>query len=309
VGKRKSTKAAETLSTSNILLLIILLITVSRPAFAQGKKPPSADHNGAYMRQQPGETLASLNQLLRNNPNDLSALYRRTKMMTFAGHGEGLVPDCDRLIAADPQSVRFPYLYTMRAMAWRDEDENDKALKDLEMTKKLGQIEDTYYMCRSGCLQASGRMVEAIDDYTAFIKRHPDGAWAYCSRAASFEAGNKFDQALADLGTAIKLEPKNFTYLASRARLLERLQRYDAAIADLSTMLAIRPDDETVYFMRAKAYMTQSKYPLALADLNRAISLDQVPTRSEYLCRAQVYEKLGKFNLAKQDREHAEHLR
>lgn len=224
-------------------------------------------------------------------------------MMTYAGHGEGLVPDCDRLIAADPKSMRFPFLYTMRAMAWRDEDENDKALKDLEMTKKLGQIDDTYYMCRSGCLQASGRMVAAIDDFTALIKRNPAGAWAYCSRAASFEAGNKFDQALADLGTAIKLDPKNFTYLASRARLLERLQRYDAATADLSAMLAIRPDDETVYFMRAKVYLTQSKYQLALADLNRAISLDQVPTRSVYLCRAQVYEKLGKANLAKQDRE------
>lgn len=93
-----------------------------------------------------------------------------------------------------------------------------------------------------------------------------------------------------------------------RARANKKLQKFENAIADLNILLKIEPDSAEVYRDRADCYTACGKYNLAIADYTKSIKFDDSKTAPNYLLRAAAYDKLGKPDLAKADRDLAAKL-
>lgn len=254
-------------------------------------------------KQEHEKALAALDNEIRRNPDNLVALWWRTRLLVDLDKADKILNDCNKLIKADPNARRFPHIYTYRAVVYHNLDETANAMKDLDRSKDLNQITDHYYICRFSCLQTLGQFDAAITQLEPLINPKSPALDHWLSkRAYLYEATNRPDKALADLTRAIEFKPKEKSHWADRARLLEHLKRFDEAISDYGQLLKLDPTDETYFFKRGKLYLAKGSYKLALADLNKSISLDPVPSATAYECRAQIYDKLGNSQMAKKDR-------
>lgn len=243
-----------------IALGLVLSATPVSPQ-AQTRIPKYiADAEVLAAQHKEAQALVLLNEGLKRNPDNLVALWWRTRILASLGRAEELLTDCNRLIKADPQAERFRLIYTFRAMSYQKLDETDKAMRDLDTSKRLGQTDAFYHYCRCTCLQTLDRLDEAISELNLLIKDKPSNLdhmlW---KRANLLEATNKQAEALADLSKAIELNPKNMRPLEDRARLLERQHRYGEAIEDLGRLLKLDPTEETIYFKRGKLYLATGK--------------------------------------------------
>jgi tetratricopeptide (TPR) repeat protein len=89
---------------------------------------------------------------------------------------------------------------------------------------------------------------------------------------------------------------------------LQSLGKLDAAISDYNEILRVDPQQEEAYRYRGDCYFQQGKNELAIADYTKSIEHDSMSAGSTYLARAKVYDKLGKFELAKTDKKKASEL-
>ncbi|MBU6454837.1 MAG: hypothetical protein KGS72_23920 [Cyanobacteria bacterium REEB67] len=301
---------------TSVLLVLLSLLAVNQAlnvpfCFAQPRMPKYlADVQRLEAQYKRLEAVAILDKVLRENPNNLIALWYRVRLLSELEQSDNLLNDCNRLIAADPKAERFRCIYTYRAIVFKSQDEISRAIKDLDRSRELGQMEYQYHVCRAECLQAQNKLKEAIVEWTAIVTQNPERAhYALFRRSTLDEMLNLQDKALADLTMALKLKPKQTDIRWSRARLLEQLHRYNEAIADYSFLIQLDPTDETKYFKRGKLYVTTGKYQLALADISKSISLDPMPSATIFKFRSQIYEKLGNNALAKKDLDAAAKIR
>jgi tetratricopeptide (TPR) repeat protein len=183
-------------------------------------------------------------------------------------------------------------------------------------------------------------MKTAIDRATAAIKRNPNDAWAFVERGVAevkmeqFKAGledlnrglrlnpslgssyvydsrsralcdaGQWKLALEDATRAIQLGPKEGWRYKERAQLYATLQQNDLAVKDFTTATHLSPKDCWCYMDRGNLYVTMHQYNQAVADFTTAIGLAPGNPKP-YECRADVYEKLGRMDLARKDREMA----
>jgi tetratricopeptide (TPR) repeat protein len=294
-----------------VLSLLAVAALGPAPSFSQTRIPKYlADVQKLEAQYKRLEAVAILDKVLRENPNNLVALWYRVRIYSELEQSDNLLNDCNRLIAADPKAERFPCIYTYRAIVYKIQDEISRAIKDLDKSKELGQIEYQYRLCRAECLQAQNKLKEAIGEWSEIVAQNPDRAhFALLRRSTLYEMLNQPEKALTDLSAASKLKPKQSDIRWSRARLLEQLHRYDDAIAEYTFLIQLDPTDETKYFKRGKLYASTGKYQLALADISKSISLDPMPSATIFQFRAQIYNKLGSSALAKKDLDAAAKIR
>lgn len=81
--------------------------------------------------------------------------------------------------------------------------------------------------------QASGRISEAIEDYSQLLLLRPSHVAALMNRARLWDAVGESESAIADLDQLLDEDPSNGAALVLRASLQFRLGRRDDAIADL----------------------------------------------------------------------------
>ncbi len=158
---------------------------------------------------------------------------------------------------------------------------------------------------------------QAIDYYTNAITRDgaSENALSYRLRARVYNKCGQYQKALDDCIKAINQEaecPENFYYEATAYK---GLGQYQKAIDDctkainIDTKQAPREFEQFCFYKcRAESYMGLGNYQNAIDDYTEAIS--SIPpgwlfAPQLYNERAHCYEKLGKKDLAQQDREKA----
>ncbi len=159
------------------------------------------------------------------------------------------------------------YGYMTRGALYRDTGDWALALKDFSKAVDLGQI---YALTPKGeMLESVGRHAEAIETLTASIKVMPPPERPYVERATIFEKLNRMKEAEADYDKACEIaKGGSMTTLEHRGVFYYKIGKYQKAVDDLSIVLQQKP--QTV---RARQY------------------------------RLEAYEKLGKKELAKRDRD------
>lgn len=145
-----------------------------------------------------------------------------------------------------------------------------------------------------------------IDDYSKAISLGDKDERSYSGRASCYRSLGRYEQAIGDLSSAIAITPR-VDYLNDRAFSYYSLKRYADAFADLERTKN-QPSNQFTRIMRADAAAAAGKneaaieYYLIAIQNEPALKPDQplgasaIP--SLYYRQGQVYEKLGKFQLA-----------
>jgi tetratricopeptide (TPR) repeat protein len=148
------------------------------------------------------------------------------------------------------------------------------------------------------------RYPEAINTYSTIIRLCPNSSAGWKGRADSYFAVGKYLESLHDCDDALKLDPSQDELWTAHAEANEKLGNMASAIDDMTH--AINSKYRTGFFgnlvYRAQLYRKLGKYELAIRDCSRVLAL--WPTDQSALAeRANNYDMVGKHEQANDDRE------
>ncbi|MBU6454307.1 MAG: tetratricopeptide repeat protein [Cyanobacteria bacterium REEB67] len=249
--------------------------------------------------------LKEFNAAIAIQPEYVDALYQRASIYCSLEQGAKAFEDCNKVIAADPQGKRFPEVFTFRAQADRQLELPDKIVPDCTKALSLGSSnKELLYNLRVYGYRNTGKVKEAIADLTTLLDKFKVGNADRLLRARSelFEQDKKPEKAAEDLYKALAINPRYDACYEQLARIHEHMGKPDKAVEDFSALIKINPDDEAMLLERGQLKMRMGRYSEALADINKCISIDPNLTSKMYVNRAEIYTKLGKPDLAAQDK-------
>jgi tetratricopeptide (TPR) repeat protein len=116
----------------------------------------------------------------------------------------------------------------------------------------------------------------------------------------------RYNQSLSDLTTAIDLHPQFPAALAERGLVCVELGEHSQALLDYDKAIEIDPTYAITHINKGSLLAIQERWQDALQHLSTGIALK--PTPEAYFNRAIVYEKLGDYHHAMEDRKVAESL-
>lgn len=269
------------------------------------------------------------------------AAYERAQEMIKGGHMDQASVILLQLYRKHPQNVGL--LVELGETYFKDS--NDMAaglIKAEQCFRKAIKLDPDYgraYYMMSEWANSQGKYDLAIEMSTKALSVRRSDTQAYMERAATYSRLRKDKLALADLDKFISLGNAKRNAYERRASILENLHQYERAHGDYLTMqklhyddgaalkdaacleklnkneeaiicltnlLKRNPEDDAGYEARGKIQAKLGRMKEAIADYTRAIQL--IPSPTIYKERAALYEKVGRKDLAAQDRKEAERI-
>ncbi len=145
-----------------------------------------------------------------------------------------------------------------------------------------------------------GKVMEAIDDFTAALELDKHFPQAYAARGTAYLMTSRPAKAAEDFDKALQLDPNNATTYVNRARAYMGLQMLEEAEGDLNRAIELNPNLLAAYFNRGVLYMLQQRTEEALADFNKCIEID-ANAPAPYFNRAVAYIELNDKKAAATD--------
>jgi tetratricopeptide (TPR) repeat protein len=145
-----------------------------------------------------------------------------------------------------------------------------------------------------------------IEESTRQLKADPNDVGALYKRGRAYNDLGKSRQAIADFTRCIKLKPDFVDAYGFRVQAYSVLHQNRKTINDLDTVISLQPKNAFWYEERGLSFFQIGNYQKAIDDCTQAIKLE--PAFAAYSTRADAYDKLGKHDLAMQDREVAKTL-
>ncbi len=134
--------------------------------------------------------------------------------------------------------------YNNRGNAYRQSQQMDKALADLNEAIRLAPEYATAYYNRGLTYQLSNRYEEAVADYSRSLELEPGSIDALNNRGNTYRLLRQYDKALADLNFNLEQDPRHLPSLYNRALVYEETGRIDLARLDYRKVVKIDPDFE-----------------------------------------------------------------
>ncbi|MCY7346573.1 MAG: tetratricopeptide repeat protein [Pyrinomonadaceae bacterium] len=117
----------------------------------------------------------------------------------------------------------------------------------------------------------------------------------------------EINESIPELTKAIELDPELYDGYVARADVFKNKKDYDKAIIDYNKAIEMRPNFATPHTNRGLCYFYKQDYDSALKDFNKVIEV--APSfPNNYRRRADLYDKVGKKDLAQQDRKKANEI-
>lgn len=133
------------------------------------------------------------------------------------------------------------------------------------------------------CHERLGRIRQAIQDYTRFIRLKPDTrntATAYYNRAVLRERLRNYRLAIKDYTEAIRLRPSYPKAYNNRGNCLSNLGQRSQALHDYNQAIRLKPDFAIAYYNRGAVYQELGQHRRARADYAKAKALAEGQARS-----------------------------
>lgn len=203
----------------------------------------------------------------------------------------------------DESLVTVADVHVLRSMIYSNQGKYDLAYNDLAKAIALDPKDADARLVRAELARRRRKFEQTVEDCSYVIRNSPSNYRAYDLRSKAYEMMRQPDKAIEDLSKMIVQSRGGPEGYLLRAQLYSRLEKWDKAIADYSAVIKSLPQDEAILVMRGNCYMKVGKYQSAVDDFSAAIALD--PRAMVYSLRASAYEKLGKTELAKRDRDSA----
>ena len=187
-------------------------------------------------------------------------------------------------------------------------NEPKKALEDYDRAASLAPDNADIYSRRAKYHENQKKYQKSLDDYSKAISIDPTNKYHLFNRAVLLQNYfNNYELALKDyLSIEVLDKKKEFAeseYLYNNIAQLYRYRIKDnkSALTYYTKEIEISPQETLGYINRASFYLTElNDTEKALADYNKAIALEKNNFEHFYY-RAEVYEKMGKYQSAFKD--------
>lgn len=239
-------------------------------------------------------------------------------------------------------------LYNMRGRARANSmrSNDGAALEDLNKARSLNALTDGGYNFIARLLDSRSKTNEAIQALGEGIKKYPESRELFQARAVIYAAHNQMEKAKADYDKSIELDGDQSELYLLRGQLLQRMNRFADAIKDFDectkhskndkvdmrsvalkakagllakmgkhqeaidtiSRIETQESDEDLLQFRGDQYAALKNYPRALSEYSEAIEASPEFARGAYEGRANVYETLGRLEMAALDRAKARKL-
>ncbi|MEW6330310.1 MAG: tetratricopeptide repeat protein [Pseudomonadota bacterium] len=214
------------------------------------------------------------------------------------------VAEYDRRIAAAPERAEN---YLKRGEAHFRLQNFDQAIDDFSAALKRDDRLDDAYFGRGMALGRRGQVGEGIADLGVYLERRPDSSLAYTKRGVRHLWNGDQESAEKDLRRAIALDPRNAEAHDDLGVILAQRGEFDAAIGHFRATLKAEPSYHKAHHNLAMVYYITGENRLALASVDAALKLAG-ESRDSMLLKATILEALGRHTEAKVTREEAEFL-
>jgi len=230
----------------------------------------------------------------------------RAKCYLHFGEVHSALNDLDKAISINGKDSE---LYLCRAEILAKLAKTDLAISDLNQAIALNPSAKAYFL-RSSLYEESKQFAKAIKYFEVLVRlvpRKADGL--YISQGDLYRALSKTPQAIVAYTASLKAKPSGRAY-KNRGRCYEELKQDDAALKDYTEGIKLGPGDNLNYHARAMFFLATKQYLRAVQDFDQVIALNK-RIENEAFCRrerAQAYARMGKLELAEQDRKKAQEL-
>jgi tetratricopeptide (TPR) repeat protein len=246
--------------------------------------------------RRPAEAIRDYDDLLRDDPDDVSTLRARACVWTMNGRFAEAAADLERALELEPDSAfalhRFggalnaldrhheasvAYKRALdidpdNAASWCERgrafyliDRNRKALRSLDRALELDETLADAHTLRGTVLAALGKRAKSRQAFKEALRLEPDNATTWYMQGAALVSVGRWEEATVSFGRAIAIAPDDSTYL-SRGEAYRMLGRYDEAIADFDEALRRNPGNADAVESRDAADRGRARLGEALAD-------------------------------------------
>jgi tetratricopeptide (TPR) repeat protein len=118
------------------------------------------------------------------------------------------------------RNPNYANAYNLRAVAFEQMGEFEKALKDYDRAIELHPKEVVWFFNRGQAYHIKKVYKEAISDYSKAIELDPEHAWAYYNRGLAYYDSKAYGNAVSDYSRAIELDAKHSWALNNLALIL-----------------------------------------------------------------------------------------
>ena len=174
-----------------------------------------------------------------------------------------------RRLATKPSDT---FALSMRAGAWQEQKEYDRALADYDACIRINPT-STSYNNRGVLWNIKKDHEKAIADLSEALKLDPKSVIARVNRGNAYRDRKDYDNALSDYDEATRLEPRYAPAFYQRGYVLNLKKEYERAIKELTEDLRLDPHNPTAYYERGSAYRGMKDNENAVKDLSEAIRL------------------------------------
>lgn len=149
-------------------------------------------------------------------------------------------------------------------------------------------------LARARDLVQSGRIEEAIEQYTEILGENPQNLRAHNNLGILFDELGQHDTAVEHLEAALEVEPDNVEVLTNLASALTKLARFDAADTSVRQALRLAPDDPAARLAQGILSFRRGLYPQSEMELRWVCDRDPDIGEAFYY-RAEALNRTGHF--------------
>lgn len=208
--------------------------------------------------------IADYDQVIRLQPDNAEAYFRRGQLRLNTGHAEDATRDFNQVIRLQPDNAE---VYNARGKSY----------------------------ARKWLRGADGKHIwnhsAALRDYDKAIQLKPGFVDAYYNRGRSRRDSGDTAGALKDFDHVIRLDPRHTFAFEARGEILLKQNNLHGALQDFSQVLRLSPRSGTAYEKRGDTYYALQDYARAVADYEQAAKL---PPLIPHLSEQQIKNKLDR---------------
>lgn len=273
-----------------------------------------------------------INQVAKKAIQGLSVEFFLERANSRASRGDfkGAIEDYQHVINISPHNSTA---YSNRGVLLANLGEHHGAIQDFTQALRSDPFSAQPYYNRGMSLAEIGEHFKAVEDYTQALKIAPNIPFIYTRRGFSLIELNNLDAATIDFEQAIKLDPKLPSAYHGRGLIRGKIGDAQGSIEDFDIVLTLNPQylkADEIFYYQGLAYCNLQKFPLAIESFNQTLKINsshggayygrgfvKFVTESEgaledfstaidispdftasYFYRGQIFEELGKFDLA-----------
>jgi tetratricopeptide (TPR) repeat protein len=209
--------------------------------------------------------------------------------------------DLNRLVAERGTDIES---YLLRGEFFLTTGRIDEAIVDFSRARQIDRQSARVYIGRGRACLAKGEYDLALVCFDKAQKRDARSTDAFRFRGDAWLGMGDADRAFAEYTAAVRAQPRDASLYHARGDVCLRQDRADQALSDFTEAIRLDRTLAAAYHSRGRLFMRLAEFDDALMDLNQALRLDR-RNAAAYRDRAEVRLCLGKRRLAKRDFERA----